>query len=421
MCERGQSSETEPFLAVQLGILLSLFGLFGSHAVVVVVELGRLVPHALKLVVGACVVDGPDVLAQSLVALAVLLDALLDLALFDAHVAVAVLGHFLGRCGARDAADLVAVLDAVFELGDGLLLQVALASQASQHLSDDLDVGGAAAVFGRNQVDDAQDVPLHHAHKLDVVFLGGEVAQGLEKVHDVCAVVHVVAFELLEDAAVQVFVHFAVLEGVVGGLLGRGGGGIEVLELAAEAHADFEGVGHGGFGLGGTRGLALVFELLGKGDATVLERLCSVEVEGRDDARARGRVGVGETGGGRRRRWKRRLFLAASEGIKTIHLVIVLSRVDPRLRAYRRLNFAAGDGSSFGGVKAESESNQLCYLSSFRTLDFLFLSVDQLRIRQACPHTHLQLETRPHNTMPSDNGLTLTVVGCGMLDELLEL
>ena len=46
----------------------------------------------------------------------------------------------------------------------------------------------------------------------------------------------------------QVLVHVSVFEGVVGGLLGGVGGGVEVLELGGEAHADFEGVGHGVWG-----------------------------------------------------------------------------------------------------------------------------------------------------------------------------
>ena len=43
----------------------------------------------------------------------------------------------------------------------------------------------------------------------------------------------------------QVLVHVPVFEGIVGGFLGRVDGGVEVLELRGEAHADFEGVGHG--------------------------------------------------------------------------------------------------------------------------------------------------------------------------------
>ena len=42
----------------------------------------------------------------------------------------------------------------------------------------------------------------------------------------------------------QVFVHVSVFKGIVGGFLGGVGGGVEVLELGGEAHADFERVGH---------------------------------------------------------------------------------------------------------------------------------------------------------------------------------
>ena len=43
----------------------------------------------------------------------------------------------------------------------------------------------------------------------------------------------------------QVFVHVPIFQGVVGGFLGGVDGGVEVLELGGEAHADFEGIGHG--------------------------------------------------------------------------------------------------------------------------------------------------------------------------------
>ena len=42
----------------------------------------------------------------------------------------------------------------------------------------------------------------------------------------------------------QVLVHVPVLEGIVGGFLGGIGGGVEVLELRGEAHANFKGIGH---------------------------------------------------------------------------------------------------------------------------------------------------------------------------------
>ena len=135
------------------------------------------------------------------------------------------------------------------------------------HPPHDLDVGRPGAVARRDGVHDAQYVPLHHADEVGVVLAQGHVAEVLDEVHDVCAVVHgelpraptgqlsgcgsrkseepTDPFQLLQDARVQVLVHVSVLEGVVGGFLGGVGGGVEVLELGGEAHADFEGVGHG--------------------------------------------------------------------------------------------------------------------------------------------------------------------------------
>jgi len=43
---------------------------------------------------------------------------------------------------------------------------------------------------------------------------------------------------------VEIFVHVFVFEGIVGGLLRRRNGSIEVLKLRGEAHANFEGVCH---------------------------------------------------------------------------------------------------------------------------------------------------------------------------------
>lgn len=71
------------------------------------------------------------------------------------------------------------------------------------------------------------------------------IAQRGQEVHDVCAGVEVVALELLEDAGVEVFGVGRVAEGVVGGLEGGVGAGVQVVEEGGEAHADFEGVGHG--------------------------------------------------------------------------------------------------------------------------------------------------------------------------------
>ena len=51
-------------------------------------------------------------------------------------------------------------------------------------------VCSAGAVAWSDGVDYAQDVPLHHADEVEVVFALGHVAEVLDEVHDVCAVVH---------------------------------------------------------------------------------------------------------------------------------------------------------------------------------------------------------------------------------------
>jgi len=59
---------------------------------------------------------------------------------------------------------------------------------------------------------------------------------------------------------VQVLVHLAVLEREDGGLLERGVRGGEVREQRGEAHADLEGVGHGGGGAGGREGVWMLVQ-----------------------------------------------------------------------------------------------------------------------------------------------------------------
>ena len=58
------------------------------------------------------------------------------------------------------------------------------------HPPHDLYVRGSRSVARRDGVHDAQDVPLHHAHEVEVVFALGHVAEVLDEVHDVRAVVH---------------------------------------------------------------------------------------------------------------------------------------------------------------------------------------------------------------------------------------
>jgi hypothetical protein len=67
---------------------------------------------------------------------------------------------------------------------EGLLLQ------SLEDFSDDLDVRSSGTVFGGGGVDDAEDIPLHHADIVEVVFAGGHVTEVLDEVHDIGAVVH---------------------------------------------------------------------------------------------------------------------------------------------------------------------------------------------------------------------------------------
>jgi hypothetical protein len=49
---------------------------------------------------------------------------------------------------------------------------------------------------------------------------------------------------LLDNTRVQVLIHVLVLDGILGSLLRRGDAGVQMLQLRAEAHADFERIRH---------------------------------------------------------------------------------------------------------------------------------------------------------------------------------
>lgn len=51
-------------------------------------------------------------------------------------------------------------------------------------------------------------------------------------------------FELLQDARVQILVHVAILQSIMGGFLGRVDRSIEMLQLRGEAHTDLERIRH---------------------------------------------------------------------------------------------------------------------------------------------------------------------------------
>ena len=60
------------------------------------------------------------------------------------------------------------------------------------HPSHDLDIRGPGSITGCDGVHDAEYVPLHHAHEVEVVFTLGHVAEVLDEVHYIRAVVHVI-------------------------------------------------------------------------------------------------------------------------------------------------------------------------------------------------------------------------------------
>lgn len=58
------------------------------------------------------------------------------------------------------------------------------------HPPHDFHVCGPGSIAGCDGIHDTQDISLHHAHKVEVVFALGHVAEVLDEVHDVCSIVH---------------------------------------------------------------------------------------------------------------------------------------------------------------------------------------------------------------------------------------
>lgn len=135
------------------------------------------------------------------------------------------------------------------EFLDSLLHEDGQVLKRLEDFANDADVG---AFFAYDAFYDSQYVSLQHADVAHcarvarVVVPDGVFAEAFDEEHDVRAGVHVGAFELLEDAGVEVFVHFTVLQRVESGLLERRVGCAEVGEQRREALTDLERVGHGG-------------------------------------------------------------------------------------------------------------------------------------------------------------------------------
>lgn len=60
----------------------------------------------------------------------------------------------------------------------------------ADYLPHNLDVSSARSIGWRNSFNHTYNVPLHHADVIIVVLASGHVAEVLDKVHDIGAVVH---------------------------------------------------------------------------------------------------------------------------------------------------------------------------------------------------------------------------------------
>lgn len=67
-----------------------------------------------------------------------------------------------------------------------------LVGWGSSYLSNNFHIRGAGPIARSHGVDDSKDIPLYHAHELEVVFAPRHVAELFDEEHDVGAVVHVV-------------------------------------------------------------------------------------------------------------------------------------------------------------------------------------------------------------------------------------
>jgi len=68
-----------------------------------------------------------------------------------------------------------------------------------------------------------------------IAFLDTQLAEMFQEIHDVGAIVHVVSLQLFQDTGVEVFVHVAMFEGILGAADGGGAGGGEVGEEVCES------------------------------------------------------------------------------------------------------------------------------------------------------------------------------------------
>jgi len=60
------------------------------------------------------------------------------------------------------------------------------------YLSHNFHIRGTSPIARSHGINNPQNIPLHHSHKLEMVFAPRHVAQLLDEEHDVGAIVHVV-------------------------------------------------------------------------------------------------------------------------------------------------------------------------------------------------------------------------------------
>ncbi len=92
------------------------------------------------------------------------------------------------------------------------------------HLTNHPHIGPLGA---HDALDNRQYVSLEHSYEAHSTalashrssILDGHFTQALDEEHDICARVHVGAFQLLENARVQILIHITVLKRIDGGFL----------------------------------------------------------------------------------------------------------------------------------------------------------------------------------------------------------
>ena len=70
------------------------------------------------------------------------------------------------------------------------MLDFWLGEVGETHPPHHLDIRSPGPITRRDGVDDAQDIPLHHADEVEVVLALGHVAEVLDEVHYISTIIH---------------------------------------------------------------------------------------------------------------------------------------------------------------------------------------------------------------------------------------